>query len=134
MKKIDAGDIGIGVCLLIIACISALQIWGSWYVKTHGEPYSEITEIAMFDDGSYYIERTDTPQQEQVSPSLTVFIDGEPYSVDKVLYKNMEDTEVLCAFEGYTYDGDKYDPLDTLVLTIDPEYAKKHDLLPYKTT
>ncbi len=135
-KNIDAVDILIGVCLLIVAGISALQLWSMAYVKKHGEPYSEIKEIATFDDGSYYIERTDKPRQKLDTPSLTVYIDGESRSVDKVLYKNMDDTKVLCTIEGYTYtdDGDKYDPLDLLVLTIDPNYAKTHDLLPYNKT
>lgn len=134
MIKFGDGDILLTICLFILVCSLGLQLWGRTYVEKHGEPYSENVEIATFDDGSYLIERTDKPRQKQNTPSLTVYVDGKPRSVDKVLYKTMDDTDVHCTIEGYTYtdDGDKYDPLDTLVLTLDPDYAKAHDLLHIK--
>ena len=120
---------------ILLAIAIGLAVWAGTLihhqaeVDKNGTPYSELVQIERFDDDTFWIER-DPYMGSDSFPAFYVYVNGEQEIIvnSHVKYASNENG-VQCARVGSMYKGKKEN--EHLVLTIDPDYGKEHDLLPH---
>ena len=115
---------------ILIICFVFFAFLGvyDYRVKTEGSHCLIFADISQYDDGTYLIDVDDSGNE----PNYYVYVKGERKKVDQVLYENMDKVDVMCTCDWYMYKGKKVDYTEEFILTLDPDYAKAHDLLPIK--